>query len=98
MNIIKTKRQKLSDLVKLNNEKIAALHSKNRDILIKSYLLCDDKKTYVEKEEERGKGKNKITQLTGRIKWIQVFEDADTGEKVPIERSEVVRINGEWQC
>ncbi len=95
---IKTKRQKLSDKAKLNLLKIEKLKSDNRDILIKSWLLCDEKQQYKEELRVKGKGKNKTTELIGRIIWMQLFEDKSTGKQYEIERSEVVRINSEWQC
>jgi hypothetical protein len=98
METKRTKRQKLANKAKSNLQKIEKLTADNRELLIKSYLLCDNKQQYKEDIEVHGKGKNKRSDLVGRIYWTQLYEDQSTGEKYPIERSETVRINGEWQC
>lgn len=65
-----TKREKISAKVKANYIKIDNLNEENRELLRKSYLLSDDKQNFIEKKETSGKGKNKITQLVGRIHWV----------------------------
>ena len=61
------------------------------------YLLCDKEQWFTEKEETVGRGRTKETRLVGRINWKDYFVDDDTGKKIEIERSEIVRINGVWQ-
>lgn len=64
-------------------------------------LLCDKEQWYKEQEETQtyGRGKNKVTEtaLVGRVYWKQGFKDDDTDDVVWIERSEIAKINGEWQ-
>ncbi len=63
-------------------------------------LLCDDHQRFEEKEEEitiSRRPKKIEKRLIGRIHWNEEFKDEDTGQSVWIERSQVVRVNGEWQ-
>lgn len=99
----KRTRQELVVLAKANLKKInefkkqiAALEKKNLGLLRESWLLSDKKQWFIEKEETRGRGKKKRTELVGRVHWIQLFEDGDTGQKFKIERSREVRVNGVW--
>ena len=65
----------------------------------KDILCCDDKQWFTEVEEDVIlKRRPKITEkrLIGRKHWVEGFKDEGTGEVVTIERSEVVRVNGEW--
>lgn len=69
------------------------------DLKHESLLLCDDEQWYTETEEEYIVSKRpKVTekQIVGRRHWVEGFKDEDTGETIMIERSEPVRINGEW--
>ena len=97
METKRTKRQKLADKAKSNLQKIEKLKADNRELLIKSYLLCDKRQQYKEEIEVKGKGKKKCSNLIGRIHYMQLFEDKSTGDIFEVERSEVVKVNGEWQ-
>lgn len=87
--IYKKIKKKTNQIEKLMGERIE---------LRKQYLLLSDKKMrYKEDTITRGRGKNKKTVLEGRVYWMETFTDDDTGEKIKIERSECVTIDGVWQ-
>lgn len=89
-------RKQLANAVRKNNVMILKLEKNNLELLRKSYLLCDKKQQYKEQMETLGKGKNKETVLVGRIHWMQTFTDQSTGKKFKLERSQMVKRNGEW--
>ncbi len=91
-----TKRQVIHAKIASNAKKIHALHQKNIELSKEELLLSDKQQWYTETTETHGKGKNKKEYLIGRINWKEDFKDEDTGEVVTIERSQVVRQNGEW--
>lgn len=80
-----------------NIEKIAHLHKENNDIKKQMMLLTDKEQQFSEKKEVHGKGKNKKEYLVGRIQWKEDFVDEDTDEVITIERSAIVRVDGEWK-
>lgn len=95
-----SKRQELSDLIQANINQIHELKKANIELTRESILLCDDEQWFEEKMEmttqkENGK-KVKVERLIGRIHWVQQMEDGDTGEMFPINRSQVVRVDGRW--
>lgn len=78
---------------------ISKLRQEIKELSIENAQLCDKKQWYIEKEETRivsKKPKVVETVMVGRNYWIEYFLDEDTGKKFPIERNEVVRVNGEW--
>lgn len=90
------KRYQIANKVKANNLKIAALKQANVELNHQHFMLSDKRQQYKEQEETFGRGKNKETFLIGRIYWKEYFCDESTNKKVLIERSHVVRKNGEW--
>lgn len=65
----------------------------------KSILLCDEFQRFEEKEEEivlKRRPKKTEKRLIGRIFWNEKFKDQSSEEYIMIERSMVVRVNGEW--
>lgn len=77
-------------------KQIEKLQKEHIELNRKYMLLSDKHQQFEEKEETTGKGKNKKTQLVGRVHWIQDFKDEDTGEVYKIPRTRIVRVNGEW--
>lgn len=90
-------RKQLSAKAKANLKIIKKLEDENIQLLIQSWQLNDKISRYEEKEETHGRGKNKLTQLIGRIHFDQYFTDEDTGKKIKIQRSKIVCIDGIWQ-
>lgn len=81
-------------------ELIKQLESEIIELKKESMLLSDEHQRFTEKEEEvviSRRPKKTEKRLIGRIHWKQWFLDDDTGEKFCIDRSCVVRVNGEWQ-
>lgn len=94
-------RKQISNKVKKNLEKIKALEEQNIELLIESYLLSDKIQKYTEQEENIlicGRPKKFETKTIGRIHWEEHFVDEETGNVISIERTQVVRVNGEWLC
>lgn len=89
-------RKQLVAKTKANLKMIEKLNAENLEFLRKSYLLCDKRQQFIEEVVTVGRGKNKREELQGRINWMQIFVDEDTGEEFKIQRTRVVRINGEW--
>ncbi len=98
-----TKRERLEAKRKTNFDKIEDLKKQNIKLAKELCLLSDEKQWFTEKEEERIVSKRpKKTEkiLVGRIYWKEFFKDDDypndESKGVWIERSQVVRVNGEW--
>lgn len=92
-----TNRSKLNAKIEANEFKITQLRKLNVLLQRETLLLCDKKQQFEEKMETHGRGKNKEELLVGRIYWTQIFKDESTDEDFPIERTQIVRINGVWQ-
>jgi len=70
-----------------------------------AYQLSDEDRWYTEEIEDyltyekghRKRAKQVVkSRLAGRVHWIENFTDEDTGQKIPVERSRIIKINGEW--
>lgn len=83
-----------------NVQKIKELKQRNIELDRESMLLSDDEQWFTEKIEPvvywEGRKKIKTEKLIGRIHWQQGFKDEDTDEVIMVSRSEVVRVDGEW--
>lgn len=80
-------------------ETISKTKDEINELLKEGILLSDDKQWFTEEEEEFviSKRPKKVEKhLTGRVNWKEEFKDESTGETVTINRSEIVRIDGEW--
>lgn len=88
--------------IKENKEKIVSLKEQNLELQRQECLICDDSGFFTEEIESHPKRKWQREvhpwdgKLIGRRHWFDNFTDEYTGQVVTIERSEVVRINGEW--
>ncbi len=94
-----TKRERLEAKIESKKSQIEKLESEIIELTKETLLLSDEKQWFVEKEETRvisKRPKKEETLLVGRIYWKEDFGDEDTGDVVTVERSEVVRENGEW--
>lgn len=92
-------RTEIRNKIKSNENLIEKLRLENREFLKQDYLLSDELQQYYEKEEEVVVTKRPKTvkkELRGYIKFIEEFEDADTGERFSVERNVLVRVNGRW--
>lgn len=99
MSKIRTRAQILIENAKVT-KKIEMLEARKRELVIEHYQICDGYSWYREMEEQWKKNrrsKETETVLVGRVCWNEDFIDEDTGNVVTILRTEVVRINGEWQ-
>jgi len=95
-------RQEIEAKRQSNFQKIEELKRENIELTKQSLLLSDDVQRFEEKIESHPKLKwqrkpNFLDgKLVGRIFWNEDFFDGDTGEKITIERQQVVRVDGEW--
>jgi len=82
-------------------ELIKQIESEKRDLILEDFQFCDKEQWYTEKEETlvvSQRNKKSETFVIGRTNWKEELKDKDTKESIWIDRSRVVRINGEWQC
>lgn len=84
---IKANRNKIASL----DKKIIQTENEYVDLLLEFYKA---NKTYSEKEQIVGRGKNKKRITVGKILTKQSFTDEDTGEVVVVEVNETVIIDG----
>jgi len=91
-----TKRERIRKKIEAINAKILKLRDEKIELRNQSYLLCDKRQWFIEKEETTGRGKNKQNKLVGKVHWKEGFNDLCTGKTIWIERAQVVRINGIW--
>lgn len=90
-------RQEILKEVKIKLKSIKKLYKEVNALRVKAYQLNDNKSTYSEMSVTTGRGKNKKTNMVGRIYFNQKFKDESTGKYFTCERSRVVRIDGVWQ-
>lgn len=86
--------------IKAVERAIAEAKVRLRELVLENILFSDDQQWFTEKEEEEvvSKRPKKIEKfLVGRIHWKETFTDMDKGTPIEIERSRVVRVNGEWR-
>lgn len=90
-------RTEIKEAISAREAQIEALQSEIAQLTIEDYQLCDDTQRYEEKEETWDIGKKKETHIVGRIYWVENFKD-ESNPDVPfqIERSRMVRKDGEW--
>ncbi len=91
-----TKRELIHKKIKAINDKMDVLNAEKRVLIEEAYLLTDKVQQFTEKDEIWGRGKNKRSVRVGRIHWKENFKDEDSGEILVLERSCVVRNDGEW--
>lgn len=95
----RTRQDIANDIAELQEQR-KALQERAVQLNRENILLSDDEQWFTETEEtwtrRVGRKREKYTRLVGRINWKEDFTDEDTGEKLSINRSEVVRVDGEW--
>ncbi len=94
------RRQTIKNLIDKKCSKIKALKSEIIELKREGILLSDKYQQFTEEEEDVlicGRPKKYETKLIGKIHWKEDFVDEDTHEVITINRSQIVRVNGEWQ-
>lgn len=91
-----TKRGLIEKKLKAIHDKIDVLNAEKRLLIEEGYMLSDKQQQYTETMETYGRGKKKRTVLTGRIHWKEDFKCENPSGIITIERSCVVRQDGEW--
>ena len=82
-------------------ELIEQLEAEKKELILEDIQFSDEERWYTEEEEthevsKKPKKSEKI--MVGRINWKEEFKDEENPNyPTIIERSRVVRINGEWQ-
>ena len=95
-------RNEIEQKRKENFVKIEALKRENIELAKQAILLSDEVQQFTEEIEAHPKSKYQRKpnyldgKLVGRIHWKESFKDEDTGKSIEIERSQIVRIDGEW--
>ncbi len=95
-------RNEIEQKRKENLDKIEVLKLENIELAREAILLSDEVQRFTEEIESHPKNKYQRKanyldgKLVGRIHWKQFFKDEDTGNLVEVERSKIVRIDGEW--
>jgi hypothetical protein len=93
-------REQLWDSIREKQRQINSLHEEITELYRQTLLLCDEKQRFEEKEEvfivRENRKKVSKKHLMGRIYWNEDFKDGDTGEIITIQRSQLVRKDGEW--
>jgi hypothetical protein len=97
-----TKREEIESAIATKRLQITTLRAEIFELIRESILLSDDKQWFTEEVEYHPITKNQRLpskldgKLVGRRNWVDSIMDEDTGESLHIERSEIVRIDGEW--
>jgi len=96
-------RQEIRSKILSNIEMIKQLDVENVNLRREAYLISDDTQTFKEQTEivteKEGRKKIKVEKLIGRVYWEEEFTvigDNDTPDKIKVQRSRIVKINGEW--
>ena len=96
-----TRRIEIGLQIEANIKIIKELQLANEKLTKEDYLISDEKQWFTEKIESirfRGnRKKGSVDMLVGRVHWYMHFKDEDTGESISIERSKLVRTDGEWE-
>ena len=94
-------RNEIEQKRKENFDKIEALKRENIELAKQAILLTDEVQQFSEEIESHPKSKYQRKpkyldgKLVGRIHWKESIKDEDTGKSIEIERSQIVRIDGE---
>jgi hypothetical protein len=95
-------RSEIEQKQKENFDKIEGLKREIIELTKQAMLLSDEVQQFSEEIESHPKVKYQRKphyldgKLVGRIHWKELFQDEDTGNPIEIQRSQIVRINGEW--
>ena len=74
------------------------------DIRKETLLLSDEVQQFTEEIESHPRQKYERKdnwldgKLIGRIHWKEGIKDEDTGEIITINRNQIVRVDGDWEC
>ena len=93
-------RKELEEVILSKENQISLLKKEILQLNRECLLLCDEEQRFEEKMEtitiREGRRKIKVEKLIGRVYWKEKFLDEGTGEEIVIERSQPVRVDGEW--
>lgn len=93
-------RQEIRADISAKIELIKQIEAEKKELILEDIQFCDEKQWYTEIEETHEvskRPKKSETFIVGRTNWKEEFKDEDTKKSIWIDRSRVVRINGEWQ-
>lgn len=100
---MKGRRNEIREEIAAKKKQIDGIIHEIIELQKESLLLCDEEQWFREKVEQHPRQKYQRkdywlhNKLVGRVHWNEDFKDEDTGEVITIERSQVVRVEGEWQ-
>ena len=79
-------------------ELIEQLEAEKKELILEDIQFSDEEQWYTEEEETHEVSKRPKKFMVGRINWKEEFKDeGNPNYPTIIERTRVVRINGEWQ-
>lgn len=97
---MKRTRQDIRNDIQSKKDHIAQLEYELDLLRKENALFCDDEQWFTEEMESivvKRRPKVEEMHLIGKIHWKETFTDMDKGTPIEIERSRVVRVNGEWR-
>lgn len=92
-------RKRIHNQIQSRLKRIEKLLQETVELRKEQLTLTDKMYRYEEKEVEvlvSGRPKKYETRLQGIRYWTDFFLDEDTGKKIALERSEIVKENGKW--
>ena len=92
-------RKRIEAKINAKIDKMESIHAEIIELKKQSYLLSDKTQWFEEKEETKIITRRPMkteTCLVGRIYWKEKFEDESTGKYITVDRSRIVRQDGEW--
>lgn len=95
-------RTEINQKITQNYNQINTLKNEIVELQKQAILLSDEEQQFTEEVEYHPKTKfqrkpNYLDgKLVGRIHWVENYKDESDGTLIPIKRTRVVRINGEW--
>lgn len=93
-------RKEIEDLITAKKETIQQFKKEIIELNRQALLISDEEQWFTEEKEIvtecEGRKKRKVEKMVGRINWNEDFKDEDTGEVITIERSQVVKMDGDW--
>ena len=93
-----TKRQKIRSQISEKRNKIFQLEKEITELIKQDILVSDKQQRFTESEQgfTYCNRPNVEKKTVGVVHWKENYRDEDTGKFIEVERSKVVRVNGNW--
>ncbi|HEX8334710.1 MAG TPA: hypothetical protein VF622_18955 [Segetibacter sp.] len=94
-------RKEIEASIQAKKEAIKTIKTEIVELSKQSLLFSDEEQWFTEKLEtvtyRENRKKVSVEKLIGRRHWNEDFRCENTGKVITIERSEVIRIDGQWE-